>query len=421
MDRRTRRIAWIACIALVVLAVALWLAARGWGESEENEEPLVLLPMEARDAGPEIDGGDPCASNGLPRLTTQPLVPDFEWSSPVFLTQPAGVNALFVVEQEGRIRVVVDGAARTFLDIRDRVEFGGERGLLGLAFHPDYANNRRFFVSYTPRGKNVVAEYRRSESNPLRADDAEVARLIDMRDPESNHNGGMITFGPDGFLYVGTGDGGGANDRHGRIGNGLSLETLHGKLLRLDVDNAPTYAARGNPFPDAPLIWAYGLRNPWRFSFDRATSDLYIADVGQNRWEEIDFTPAGSRGGENYGWRAYEGNEVFDRDLLDRVPAHAAPILVYGRGPDAIIEDGCSVTGGYVYRGRSIPGLRGYYLFGDWCSDTIAAFKVCDGALRGPTRVRDLGDRIELLASFGEDQDGELYMLGSDVVRIVAR
>lgn len=377
-----------------------------------------------RDAGTP-DAGDPCEELTAPAVTTEELVPGHGWTRPVFLTQPAGVEDLFVVEQNGTVqRVAPDGTVTEFLDVSDRVECCGERGLLGLAFHPDYTSNGRFFVYYTD-ADNVVAEYARSDADPQVADDTEVARLVVIDDPEPNHNGGMITFGPDGYLYVGTGDGGGGGDRHGDIGNGLSRDTLMGKILRLDVDAAGRdYAPDDNPFVGGdglPQIWAYGLRNPWRFSFDRLTGDLWIGDVGQNEWEEIDFQSADSAGGENYGWRAYEGDTVFSPDDVDQVPEHAEPIHVFAHNTDETLPGACSVTGGYVYRGGDIPGLRGFYVFGDYCSSQRAALKRCpDGTVAGLQRLEGLNGAGGNVFSFAEDRGGELYILGDTVLRIVA-
>ena len=390
-------------------------------------------PAPASDAGPPLpldsgrpDAGPPqtCDDLTLPGVSIEPIVPGHGWNSPIFLTQAPGDDALYVVEQPGRIMRVVGTDVSVFLDIRDRVNGNGERGLLGLAFHPGYADNGRFFVFYTPTSPdtNRVAEFARNAVDPAVADDTDVAVLVDIDDPESNHNGGMIAFGPDGFLYVGTGDGGGGGDQHGPTGNGLDTDTLLGKLLRLDVDAAGAgYAAAGNPFVGGgglPQIWAYGLRNPWRFSFDRQTGDLYIGDVGQGEYEEIDFAPASSTGGENYGWRAYEGNEVFNASNLDLVPDHAAPVHVYPHGGDGIFG-GCSITGGYVYRGAAIPALQGWYLFADYCNDRRAAIRVCDGEARGYQQVPGLSGPPNI-SSFGEDRAGELYMTGSNVWRIVA-
>lgn len=364
----------------------------------------------------------PCQAPQLPPLDREPFFAEGTFNDPVFLTGAPGTNALFVAEQRGVIKKVEGGNISVFLDIETAVRSGGERGLLGLAFHPDFATNGRFFVYYTPKSPdtNRLAEYNRATVGQGVA--GEVAVLVDINDPEDNHNGGMIDFGPDGYLYVGTGDGGGGGDGtyggtdHGPIGHGQSLDVLMGKILRLDVDNAPSYAASGNPFASGgglPQIWAYGLRNPWRFSFDRKNGDIYIGDVGQSAWEEINIQPGSSTGGENYGWRAYEGDHVFDGNLT--IANHTPPVIeVAQKEGGALLAAACSITGGYVYRGGAIPDLRGIYLFGDYCSPTIAALQYCDGTLKGSTRVADLLGGEGGLVSFGEDNAGELYLIYRD-------
>lgn len=413
---------------LASFVLACFVLSVGCDERSESDAGLRESGMgDSGGTDARADAGGPCAPGALPDLAVEEIVPDTLWDRPLFVVQPAGVDALFVVEQPGRI-LRVDGREVTeFLDVRSRIQFGGERGLLGLAFHPEYAENGRFFIYYTPNSahQNVVAEYARSAEDPDIADDTELSRLVVIDDPEDNHNGGMLAFGPDGFLYVGTGDGGGGGDRHGPTGNGLNLDVLMGKILRLDVENvAGGYVAEGNPFvgeEGADPIWAYGLRNPWRFSFDRATGDLFIADVGQNRWEEINVQPATSAGGENYGWRAYEGWEVFDQDNLERAGNHTAPVHVIQHGVDEVMPGACSVTGGYVYRGDAIPELRGWYVFGDYCSSERAALRVCGDGVEYRRLPGLSGGLITNLSSFGEDQSGELYMTGSDrVVRIIA-
>ena len=284
-------------------------------------------------------------------------------------------DTLWVVERRGRIRLVRGGAVlgTDFLDIRGRVlDDEQERGLLGLAFHPGYATNGRFFVFYTADESGtptIIAEYGRSAGDPDVADTTEVRRLVDLNDPEWNHNGGMIAFRSDGFLYAAIGDGGGGGDAHGPIGHGLNRTTLFGNILRLDVDDAAgDFAAAGNPFTmptGLPQIWAYGLRNPWRFSFDRSTGDLYMGDVGENAWEEINVTPIGDGGGQNYGWRAYEADTVFDPGLTSMVSPHASPAVSISQSSDPIFGSGaCAVIGGYVYRGAAIAGLDGWYFYG---------------------------------------------------------
>lgn len=433
-------------------AAAILLATTGCGDDDATTRPDggrdgggtdsggdtdATVDMDAgTDSGGPVDAGmdagppPPCEAPTIPDLGTVPVVAGMSFDNPVFLTQaPGDAETLFVVEKAGYIRAIRDGAVlpTPFLDIDAVVSSGGEMGLLGLAFHPDYETNGRFFVYYTPSGRNVVAEYRRSDGDPLVADRTEIDRLVDIPDPESNHNGGMLAFGPDGFLYVAMGDGGAGGDPHGPIGNGQNLQTLLGKILRLDVEAAASeYVAAGNPFtsPDGlPQIWAYGLRNPWRFSFDRFTGDLYIADVGQNAVEEVDFQPASSMGGENYGWRAFEGSSVFDGSLAGMVTNHTPPIFEVGHDSTTeVLRGACSITGGYVYHGTAIPALRGAYLFGDACSDDVAAFRYCEGEVMGAQRIPSLNGLGAQLSSFGEDHDGELYLIyhaSGDVLKIV--
>ncbi|MCB2224096.1 MAG: PQQ-dependent sugar dehydrogenase, partial [Actinobacteria bacterium] len=292
------------------------------------------------------------------------------YANPVFVTSPPGDDRLFVVEKPGRVRIV--GQEEPFLDITALTsEAHQERGLLGLAFHPDYAGNGRFFVSYTDTGgTSTLAEFAVS-ADPGAADPASFRILLTQSQPRDNHNGGMIAFGPDGYLYLGLGDGGGAGDR---FGNGQRPDTLLGTLLRLDVDAGTPYAVPpDNPFLDgggAPEVWAYGLRNPWRFSFDGGL--LYVADVGQRLWEEVDVVPAAD-GGLNYGWSIIEGDACFGSATCDD-PGSVAPVVVYGH------DEGCSVTGGTVYRGGAIPELDGHYFYGDWCGGWVRSFRYEDGA-----------------------------------------
>jgi glucose/arabinose dehydrogenase len=330
-----------------------------------------------------------------------------ELDRPVYLTHAGdGSGRLFIVEKPGRIRIVKDGdlLPDPFLDITDRTRStGNEQGLLGLAFDPQYRTNGRFFVDYIDlNGNTVVARYLVSADNPDKADPASGAAILRVNQPYANHNGGDLVFGPDGYLYIGMGDGGSAGDP---LGNGQRLDTLLGKLLRIDVRSDPYAIPPDNPFLGRagarPEIWAYGLRNPWRFSFDRATGDLYIGDVGQDAYEEIDFQPAGSAGGQNYGWNIMEGLHPYKGgDTAGLVP----PVAEYS-------HDGgnCSVTGGYVYRGTRIPPLQGTYLFGDYCTGTIWVLR----RIAGEWRMADWsGFSFGFpISSFGEDESGELYIL----------
>jgi glucose/arabinose dehydrogenase len=317
-----------------------------------------------------------------------------------------GSGRLFIVLQEGQI-VVHDGQGvlpRPFLDIRALVSCCGEQGLLGLAFHPGYTANGSFFVNYTDTtGATVVARYSVSAADPDRADPDSAVTVLTIQQPFSNHNGGQLKFGPDGYLYVGMGDGGSGGDPQN---NAQNLGSLLGKMLRIDVDGAQPYAVPpDNPFvtkPGArPEIWALGLRNPWRFTFDRATGDLFIGDVGQDSWEEIDFQPASSSGGENYGWRLMEGTHCFNPAANCNSGTLTLPIAEYSHAL------GCSVTGGYRYRGQQIPELYGVYLYGDFCSGRVWGASQ-DGV--GQWHTVELLDTAFLISTFGEDEAGELYL-----------
>jgi len=347
----------------------------------------------------------------------EPVAGGFE--RPVFVADPRdGSGRLFVVEQPGVIRIVRSGEVQPepFLDIVDLVESeGSEQGLLSLAFAPDYAESGEFYVGYTARegegaGDNTIARYRVSADDPDRADPASGEILLAVPDPYSNHNGGLVMFGPDGYLYAGLGDGGAAGDPEG---NGQNPGTLLGSILRLDVENAgdetPYAIPEDNPFADGaegrPEIWAYGLRNPWRFSFDRETGDLWIADVGQNRIEEVNFQPADSPGGENYGWAITEGTTCF-RDDECGTEGLTLPVAEYRHE-----EGGCSVTGGYVYRGEAVPALRGVYLYADYCTGLLWGLGRDAAGEWVETEPIETGLQI---SSFSEDASGELYLTAFD-------
>jgi glucose/arabinose dehydrogenase len=312
------------------------------------------------------------------------------FDNPVLVTHaPGDARAVYVVEQTGRVLRVQGRSRSVLLDVRRNVEFGGEQGLLGLAFHPRYARNRLFYVAYTSNdGRNVVARYR---SRGTRAVRASRKILLSVPDPYGNHNGGHLAFGPDGLLYTTIGDGGSGGDPEERSQN---MDSLFGKLLTLDVSKP---SARWQTA-------ALGLRNAWRFTFDRATGDLYIGDVGQNAVEEIDFTPRGSDGLENYGWDVYEGSQRFEQGEPS-TGRLVFPVFEYGHG------QGCSVTGGYVYRGRARAADRGRYVFGDYCSGTVWSFRISSGEARD---VRTESFRVGSLTSFGEDARGELYATSAE-------
>lgn len=334
---------------------------------------------------------------------TQQLVTGL--ADPVHLTHAKDQSGLlFIVEQAGVIRVIRNGRLlpAPFLDIRGRVVSGGELGLLSVAFHPRYASNGRFFVNYTAKGRlrTVVAEYRVSPRDANRADPSERV-ILEVEQPYTNHNGGLNLFGPDGMLYIGMGDGGAGGDPHD---HGQRLESLLGKLLRIDVDTGPPYGIpQGNPFLGRAIardeIWAYGLRNPWRFSFDGATGRLFLGDVGQNAWEEIDLIEKG----QNYGWRIMEGAHCFSPPANCETSGLVLPIAEYANG-----ALGCSVTGGTVYRGSRIRDLVGQYLFGDYCSGRVWSLTESSP---GRWMMRPLLDTGLRISSFGEDPSGELYIV----------
>jgi len=327
---------------------------------------------------------------------------------PVYLANAGdGTGRIFVVEKAGRIMVIKDGKTleEPFLDIIHKVRSkGGEQGLFSVAFHPRYNENGRFFVNYTDlRGDTVVSEFKAS-SDPDRGDPASERVLLRIKQPASNHNGGQLQFGPGGYLYIGTGDGGFQGDPSG---NGQDLDTLLGKMLRIDVDGGGPYRIPAdNPFRGIsgarPEIWAYGFRNPWRFSFDLETGDMYIADVGEGKWEEVDFQPAGGRGGENYGWSLLEGSYEFKLPGGYDTKGLTFPVVEYSH------DDGCSVTGGYVYRGKKYTGMNGTYFFSDFCSGKLWGLrKKTDGSWEW-AKFLDTGLSV---SSFGEDEAGEVYIL----------
>jgi len=329
-------------------------------------------------------------------------------SGPVFLTAPRPDARLFVVEQPGRIRVVENGALlpTPFLDITDRVSSGGERGLLSVAFHPSYATNGFLYVDYTDRNGDTRIERYRVGADRNRADPASAKLILQVAQPFANHNGGLVAFGPDGKLYVGMGDGGSADDP---LGHGQNRATLLGDILRIDVDAGDPYAVPAdNPFVGQAgargEIWASGVRNPWRFAFDREAGLLYLADVGQNALEEVNVVPAASAG-LNFGWNVMEGSRCFRPAEGCGRTGLVVPVLEYGHA------EGCSVTGGYVYRGGRIPALRGHYFYADYCRGWIRSFRH-QGGQALDRREWALGD-VGSVLSFGEDAAGELYVLSS--------
>ncbi|MBC7788694.1 MAG: PQQ-dependent sugar dehydrogenase [Anaerolineae bacterium] len=335
-------------------------------------------------------------------------------SSPLYLTAPAGDARQFIVEQGGRILVVENGSVLStpFLDIGSKITSGGERGLLSVAFHPRYASNGFFYVNYTDLSGDTRVERYRVSGNRNAADPTSAKLIITISQPFSNHNGGLVMFGPDGMLYIGMGDGGSGGDPQG---HGQNRQSLLGKILRLNVDLGDPYSIPpDNPYVGGggrPEIWANGMRNPWRFSFDRVGGFLYVADVGQNQWEEINAV-ASQSGGLNYGWNIAEGNHCYASSACD-LSGLVRPVLEYGR------SQGCSVTGGFVYRGTRMTALSGTYFYSDYCSGWLRSFRLVNGAA---TEAREwpVGDLGNVL-SFGEDSAGELYVLSSSghVYRLV--
>lgn len=342
------------------------------------------------------------------------------FDAPLYVTAPPGDRRrVFVVEQEGRIQLLLGGRriGRPFLDISGEISAGGEQGLLSVAFAPDYARSGLFYVNYTDRNGDIrIQEFRRSSENPNRADRAGQRSVLFIEHPYDNHNGGLNLFGPDGLLYIGEGDGGAGGDPGNRAQN---LDSLLGKILRIDPRRSGSKryrSPRSNPFVGRDgrnEIYAYGLRNPWRFSFDRKTGDLYIGDVGQNSFEEIDYARRGTGHGKNYGWSCFEGKARFDSSRS--CPNAVSPVLTY-----SLSGANCAVAGGVVVRDPALPQLAGRYLYGDTCGAQVRSFRISGGRA---TDDRSVGVRVSELSSFGEDASGRVYLtsLGGPVYRLVSR
>ena len=336
------------------------------------------------------------------------------FSNPTYVTAPPGDRTrIFVVEQGGTIRVIRRGRKRDrpYLDISDRVQSGGEQGLLSMAFDPNYAQNRRFYVYYTDHGGDIkIVEFKGRRNRAQKSS----ARTVLTQDHSTygNHNGGQLQFGPDGRLYIGLGDGGGGGDP---FEAGQDLGTHLGKILRINPTGRPFRAPRSNPFVGRrgakPAVYSYGLRNPWRFSFDRRTGDLVIADVGQNEWEEVDFVRSGR--GRNFGWDAFEGNHEYEGGSA---PGHVRPVIEHSHDGDGF----CSITGGYILRHRSYANLRGTYVYGDLCEGEIRGARLAPGRASGR---RSFGVDVPQLSTFGEDARGRVYAasLAGPVYRLAPR
>ncbi len=378
---------------------------------------LSIIAFGLSGCSSESDTPNPPPVSGPPELSLTRVLTGF--SNPLGITHAGdGTDRLFIVERGGRIWLVKSGASQKtlFLDVSDRViTAGGEQGLLGLAFPPDYAGKGYFYVHYSgsPDGRTVVSRIRLS-SDPDSADPATEEVLLTTAQPFGNHNGGQLQFGPDGYLYIGLGDGGSGGDP---LKKAQDLTSLLGKILRIDVESgAELYEIpTDNPFVNDPSaageIWALGLRNPWRFSFDSATGDLYIGDVGQSSLEEVNVQAAGSPGGENYGWSIMEGTRCFGNPSCDTTGI-SLPVAEYDHS-----QGECSVTGGSVYRGDAFPSMQGIYLYGDYCSGRIWGLQR-QGAFWENTFLLD---SPYLISTFGEDEAGSLYLAdyaSGDIYRI---
>jgi glucose/arabinose dehydrogenase len=382
------------CVASVV--VAGHMACSGDGSSSPSPSPSPTVAA--------CGAGAPVA--GVPTLSARLVAGGF--SKPLDLkVAPGDRDRLYVVEQGGRIRIIRAGQVGTapFLDISDRISCCGERGLLGLAFHPSFATNRRFFVNYTDaHGDTHIAEFRAPSAD--QADPSSERLILAVAQPFANHNGGGLAFGNDGYLYIGLGDGGSAGDP---LGNGQSLSTYLGKMLRIDVNAGSPYAIpSSNPIRSQGAlreIWAYGLRNPFRFSFDKTTGDLYIGDVGQSNVEEIDIGLASRMGGENYGWNITEGSACYSPSKGCVTTGITMPVQEYGH------DEGCSVTGGVVYRGCRMPDLVGTYFYGDYCSAFVRSFRYAAGQVSDRRDWTKGLKGIDQISSFGTDADGEVYVV----------
>jgi glucose/arabinose dehydrogenase len=456
MGRARHRIATLAC--------ALALAAAGCGDDSGNNPGDGGSPGgDGGGPGDDDDGGSgdgggggdgidcpdagaPAAPECKPQKGTN-LALEFVaggFDQPIFVTSPPGDPRLFVVSKHGAISIVEDGKVRPtpFLDIDGRVTSApadNEQGLLGLAFHPDYACNGRFFVFYTGRmsdqAQDILSEFRVDPDNPNRALADSERPILGVADPQGNHNGGMIAFGPDGYLYIGMGDGGNGGDTgtgHPPLGNGQDKTTLLGDILRIDIDvsDPPYYRVPPtNPYAEPKNgerreIFISGVRNPWRWSFDRQSGDLYIGDVGQGAWEEVSVLTPAQQSGANLGWREMEGMACYPPSSDDCNPANfTLPVEVYPNPGEGV---GAAVVGGYVYRGSCFPDIQGWYFYGDYLTEQVWKF-VFDG--KGATESQEVTSDIDPdgvlsgLSSFGEDAFGELYVVSlrqGEIYRIVA-
>ena len=423
-DRRrpTQSFRGVAAGWLVLTLVAAGCGPGGGSASPKRSAPPTTSPPSSSRPTPGASGsGNAAFDPAHVSVTLEPFVAGL--TAPLAIVNAGdGTDRLFVAEQAGRIRVIRDGAlvADPMLDIADRISSGGERGLLGLAFHPGYPADPRVFVDYTDRdGNTVVSSFKVDPASPDRLDPSSEAILLHVTQPFANHNGGGLVFTADGLLLISLGDGGGGGDP---LGNGQSRTTLLGKILRIDVDHPagdrPYGIPASNPFADGaagrPEIWLTGLRNPWRLSVDRANGDVWIGDVGQGAWEEIDVQRAGAPGGTNFGWNRMEGRHCYQPAEGCEDPALTLPVTDYGH------DQGCTVIGGYVDRAEAASPLSGGYLFGDYCSGRLWAIDPAADGSRDPVAV---GEGNVSLSAFGEDESGDLYaadITGGAILRVVA-
>jgi glucose/arabinose dehydrogenase len=420
------RLVLLAALAALLVGGALVVALRG-DDGEANDGPDRGAEPTTRQSapGPEReDTGRVSARVDCPQPQRRGRALGLQrigsFDEPVYVTAPPGdCKRVFVVERTGRIRLLLNGrkVRRPFLSLAGEVTTGGEQGLLSMAFAPDYSRSGRFYVDYTDRdGDTRVQEFRRSRQSPNRANRATRRPLLFVDQPFENHNGGLVLFGPDRLLYIGLGDGGSGGDPGNRA---QRLDTLLGKILR--IDPRPSGRKRYRSPRSNPLvgragrneIYAYGLRNPWRFSFDSKTGDLYIGDVGQNEVEEVDYARRGQARGRNYGWSCFEGRLRFNGSRS--CPAPVGPVLTY-----SLSGDNCAVTGGVVVRDPALPQLAGHYLYGDFCGGQVRSFRIAGGRATGD---QSLGLNVSSLSSFGEDAGGGVYLtsLEGPVYRLVSR
>lgn len=407
-NRLARQSRWWITLALLVLV------APGCLSSSDTVTPTPLSSEVT--STPESTGATATGSGAVPaglstiKVSLKPVFTGLD--QPVFLTNAGdGSGDIFIVEKGGKILLATNGKLQTkpFLDITSRVKSSGsEQGLLSVAFHPDYKSNGYFYVDYIDTNGNTVVARFTANQDRNSADPTSFKKILGITQPYSNHNGGQLAFGPSGMLWIGVGDGGSEGDPHG---NGQNTNTLLGKILRIDVDHGDPYAIPpSNPFANGrggkPEIWAYGLRNPWRFSFDNQTHDLYVGDVGQNLWEEIDFVPSSLQPGLNFGWKVMEGTHCYaPSNNCDRVGL-TLPVAEYSHTPD-----NCAVMGGYVYRGSELRSIDGVYFFADYCSGRIWAM---DRDASGKWITAQVGRGGAGFSAFGEDSSGELYICDLD-------